>query len=174
VIALPEEHAIRPQSRLDESCVFDKHTLKSNDLFERERGLASLQDSAAPSLQASARRPFALDLEAGAAVGQQEKAGRACDEVRAGPADSVTGLCCQVRGYELAQRLRSSNDRTEPACSQKVVANTVSLRQTGFSCEVGFRFQKIDSRHVRRIFNVQLSASLFFGPILSSQTQSLE
>jgi hypothetical protein len=54
--------------------------------------LSGLQHRAAPPLQPAARRLFAFDLEAGAAVRQQKETGRARDHVRASTSNDLVRL----------------------------------------------------------------------------------
>ena len=103
MVALAEEDAVRTQTGVYEARVLDEDALQANDFVQRERVLAGLQDRAAPAFQAAARRPFALDLETGAAVGKQHETGRARHHVRAGAAQGFPRLCAR-RAPEIRER----------------------------------------------------------------------
>ena len=77
--------------------------MQAQDFIERELVFPGLQHGAAPPLQPVARRPLAFDLEAGAAVGEQQEAGRARDDVRACVSDDLVRLCPERARAELSR-----------------------------------------------------------------------
>ena len=72
-IPLAKENAVRPQADPCEARVFDQHCMETKDFVKRQRVLSGLQHRASSPLEPASRRLFTLDLEAGAAVRQQEK-----------------------------------------------------------------------------------------------------
>lgn len=61
--------------------------MQPQDFIQRQFVFASLQHSSPPSLKTGARRFFAFDLEAGAAVRTHKEACRTRDHLGAGVAD---------------------------------------------------------------------------------------
>src|SRR5436305_6239673 len=84
VIAFAQKHPIQAQASADKAHILDEDLLEADDFIEGKRVPSGLHYRAAPSLQPAARRPFALDFEAGAAVGQQHETGRAGHQMSAG------------------------------------------------------------------------------------------
>ena len=70
--------------------------MQADDFVEGQWIPTRLYDGAAPPLQPAARRPFAFDLEARAAVDQQEETGRARDNVGARAANDFAGHRSEV------------------------------------------------------------------------------
>ena len=128
MVPFAEENAVGTQAAAYEARVLDEDALKADDFIERERVLAGLQDRAAPSLQPVARRPFALDLEAGPAVGQQHEAGGARNQMGAGAAHGFPRLGGEVERQKFRERLGAPDDRAEPAGAQEIVAHAMPLR----------------------------------------------
>ena len=83
MVSLAQENAIGTEPRARESGILDENALQSDDFVKCERVFAGLQDRAAPSLKAVPRGTFAFDLEASAAVGRQQEACGASDQMGA-------------------------------------------------------------------------------------------
>lgn len=92
MVAVAEEDALGAKTGLSKAVVFDEERVQPEDFRKGQGILAGLENGLAPSLEAAARRSLALYLEAGAAVGEQQKAGGARENVRPGLANCVLGL----------------------------------------------------------------------------------
>ena len=103
--------------------------MKTDYFVECEAVLPCLQDGAAPAFQAVARRPFALNLEAGAAIGAQHEACCTCNEMAASAAHGLARLAGEIESQHPPQRLSAPDDRTEPARAQEIVADAMALRE---------------------------------------------
>ena len=136
--------------------------MEANDFIEGERVPSSLHDSAAPSLQPGAGRPFALDLEAGPAVGQQHEAGGAGHKMGAGAADGVPRPGGKVCFKEARESLGAPDDRAEAAVAEQVVAHAVPPGQARLPCEIRFGIQYIDRLGVGRILKGEGAAGQGF------------
>src|ERR1035437_582282 len=140
MIAVAQENAVQPQAGPREARVLDQHGMQAQDFINRQRVLSGLQHRPAPPLQPAARRLFAFDLEAGAAVRPQKETGRAHDHVRAGTSNDLVRLGSERARTELYERLRPVNDRAEGRRAEQVIAYLVtageSLRRCGIKAVV--------------------------------------
>ena len=97
VVALSEKHAVGPQADMDEPGIFDQDAPgRAAHFIDAQFVLFHLPDAAAPTFKPVARRALALDLEARAAVGQQQEARGARDEVAADSSDRLRRLACRA------------------------------------------------------------------------------
>src|SRR5262249_7159488 len=127
----------------------------AQDLVQRKGVFAGLEDSAPPSLEPVARRPFAFDLEAGAAVSEQKETRGARNEMCASPPDRLARLCGEIKGDRILQSLGPAYDRTEARGPEEIIAYTMSARRTRFAGEVGLRIEKVDDGRARRVVNIK-------------------
>src|ERR1035437_1893905 len=132
--------------------------MQAHYLVKRQRVLSGLQDRAAPPLQPATRRPFAFDLEAGAAVRQQKETRRACDHIRASASNDLVRLGSERACAELYERLRPANDWAEGRCAEQVIAYLVTTGKPRRRCEIKAVVQQISETHLRRIGNVERPA----------------
>ena len=158
MVPLAQENAVGPQAGPREARVLDQDAMQAHDFVERQRVLPGLQHRAAPPLQPVARRPFAFDLEAGAAVGQQKEAGRARDHVRAGASNDLVRLGSERARAEVRERLRPANDRAEGRRAEQVVAHLVTTGQPRRRREIKAVVEQIGETRLRRIGNVERPA----------------
>ena len=133
MIALANKHAVGTKACLHEPCVFDQNAVKAYDFIEGKLGPASLHDGFAPTLQPVARRPFAFDLEARPAVGQEQETGGAGYELTGGAANSLAGLFSKRQIDKTGERLRSANDGTEAPRAEQIVPDAVAPGQRGLA-----------------------------------------
>ena len=129
MVALAKENAVRPQAGLREARVLDQHAMQAQNLIKRERVFSGLHNRPAPPLQPAARRLFAFDLEAGAAVSKQKETGRARDDVSACASDHLVRFVPKRAGAEIRERLRPANDGAEGRRSEQVVAHLMTAGQ---------------------------------------------
>src|SRR5690606_35843279 len=108
--------------------ILDQHLVEPDDLVDIELVAPCLHDGAAPSLQPVARRTFAFNLEARAAVGQQHETRSSGDEMGAGATDGLARLLVERPTDEPLQRFGAAYDRTEAPRAQQVVADAVASR----------------------------------------------
>ena len=127
MVALADEHAVGAQPGANEARVLDQNAMQAVELIERERILAGLHDGASPAFQATARRALAFDLEARAAVRQQQKAGRAGNQLTARPADGFGGLLGKPARKEGLEGFGTPDERTVAARSEQVIPDPVPL-----------------------------------------------
>src|SRR3970282_2393075 len=95
MVALAQEDAVRPQSRLDEAHIFDQDVVQADDLIERELVASGLEHGSPPTLEPVAARSFPLDLKTRAAVCEEQETGRARDEMAARATDRLGRLLSQ-------------------------------------------------------------------------------
>ena len=132
--------------------------MQAQDLVKRQRVFSGLQHRAAPPLQPAARRLFAFDLEAGAAVREQKETGRARDHVRAGASNDLVRLGSERARAEVGERLRPANDRAEGRRAEQVIAHLVTTGQPRRCREIKAVVQQIGETRLRRIGNVERPA----------------
>jgi len=158
VVALAEEDAVRAQPRLDEARVFDQDAVQAVQLLERERILPCLQYGAAPAFEAIARRAIALDLERGAAVGQQQEARGAGDEMRAGASDCFGGLLGEAAPLEGFERFCTADNGAVVAPAEQVVADAVPLRKMRSTGEIRRWVERVRRSDRFRVLDVERRA----------------
>src|ERR1017187_9034214 len=157
MIPVAQENAVRPQAGPREARVLDQYSMQAQDFVNRQRVLSGLQHRPAPPLQSAARRLFAFDLEAGAAVRQQKETGRARDHVRAGTANDLVRLGPERARAELYERLRPANDRAECRRAEQVIADLVTAGEPRHRCEIKAAVQQMGETRLRCIGNVERS-----------------
>src|SRR5262249_54766156 len=123
MVPLAEEHAVRPETGLRKSRILDQNALEANDLIQREAVFGGLQDGASPSFQAVPRGTLAFDFEAGATVREEHETGRARDQMGARAADGFPRLGSQLSREEIRQGFSATNDRTEAAVAEQIIAD---------------------------------------------------
>jgi len=155
VVAFAEKHTIGPQSNVNKPPIPDQDLLQTKDFIEGKFVFPGLQHGLAPTFVPVARRPLPFDFKAGTAVGQQQKARGARDDVRARPPQNFRRFLGQAALRKLFELLGAAKDWTVGAVSQKVVAHTVAARQVWFPCKVGIRIDKVHRRHAWVVRNVQ-------------------
>ena len=133
--------------------------MQAKDFVKRQRVLSGLQHRASPPLQPASRRLFTLDLEAGAAVRQQEKTSCARNHVRAGAANDLVRLGSERARAEVYKRLRPANDRAEGRRAEQVIAYLVTTGEPRRRGEIKAVVQKIGETCLRRVGNVERPAS---------------
>ncbi|HEX4998704.1 MAG TPA: hypothetical protein VFY29_10775 [Terriglobia bacterium] len=121
--------------------------MKTDYFVQGQRMLSCLQNRASPPFKTIARRPFTLDLEARPAIGEQQEAGGARDQMGAGAADRLPGICGKIKLNAFRELWCAANDGREAAGPQKIVPNTVAFRKPGLSREVVSRIEQIDGAH---------------------------
>jgi hypothetical protein len=89
MVALADECPVGPEARAHEARVLDEDIVQPDDLVEGERVLPRLEYGAPLSFETVARRTFALNLEARAAVGQQQEADGPRGEMGANAAHGI-------------------------------------------------------------------------------------
>jgi hypothetical protein len=127
IVALAEEHAVRAQAGPDEAGVLDEDAVQAVQLIERKGIPAGLKDGAAPAFEAVARRALAFDLEGGPAVGEQQEACGAGDQLSAGAADGFGGEAGEPAPDVPFERRGAADDRAVIAGPEQVVADAVSF-----------------------------------------------
>ena len=126
VVTLTEEDAVWTKARPHEPCVFDQDAVKAYNFIKGELAPASLHHGPPPPLKSVAWRALAFDLKTRPAIGEQQEAGGAGDEMAAGVTDDVACLFGECEIDKSASALRAANNRTEAGRAEGVVPDAVT------------------------------------------------
>src|SRR5258705_4858351 len=143
MIALAEKDAVQAESDMAETVVLYQDALQADDFIQSELVLPGLQHGLAPTLQPVARRTFAFDLKACAAVGQQHEAGGARDNTCARSPEGFGGLPVEPSFGEFFEAFGPSHDGAITAAKQ-IVADTVTPGEPALAREICFFVEKVD------------------------------
>ena len=132
--------------------------MQAVQLVKAQRVLAGLQEGTAPALKPVPGRALALDLEAGTAVGEQQEACGAGDQVPARAADRIGGLLCEATREDTFQRLRPADDGAVAFRAKQVVAHAMVLRKSRFAGEMLLRVEGVGGRDGLRVLDIERAA----------------
>jgi len=117
--------AVLSHAQFDESVIGNQNALQPVQLVAGQgRGSGGL-DCLGPSCNPVCRWPFALDLERGAAVTQQQERRSAADDIRVGSTDHRESLCIEPQGLEGRDLRRLADQRAEVRRAGEVVTDLV-------------------------------------------------
>ena len=132
MVAIAEEYAVGTETRVHETGVFDEHVVQPDDLVKGELVLSGLQHGPSPSFEAVAGCTLAFDLEARAAIDQEQEAGGAGHQVAAGAAHGVACARSQIKGKRVLERCSPPDDRRVARGAEDCPERDVALR--GAAC----------------------------------------
>ena len=135
-VALAHIAAFRAQSKVDKAHIADQEALQAQELVEIQRVLSGLADCLTPALDAVLGWLFALDLEAGAGILEQEEGSRPCQDIGRDGRDDLLRAAGEVSREKSVQDLGTKHQGAELRCSGKIVADAVARRALARSGEL--------------------------------------
>ncbi|MDN5849915.1 MAG: hypothetical protein L0H63_09815, partial [Nitrococcus sp.] len=106
--------------------VADDDPLQAQELFAVKRLGAGFTDSVAPALEAVLRRVFPLYRKAGPGILEQEKGGRARENVARDVGDDLPRVFWQIEADEAVKCLGAKDERAECRRARQVVLYPVA------------------------------------------------